>query len=218
LLRTGDRLRSDGESLVRLEMPWTAVVAAPSTVASIPLSTVLAIELEDGRLDQLARGGDILKMRTREALIRGTAGRVIVRRQQNTTWIAAIRGSYRIEMPGRVLFLSAGYGTRIPAGGVPTPPTRLPSAPIDISPGGDPAYVVLGQSLPLSWSATEADYHLQVRVVDTDEIVFDRDVGRPPYQLRLPWLGTYGWQVSTRDAQGGEGQPSQYGYFSVVEK
>jgi hypothetical protein len=34
----------------------------------------------------------------------------------------------------------------------------------------------------------------------------------------IPWEGTYRWRISSRDAQGLEGRPSEAGVICVVEK
>jgi hypothetical protein len=61
-------------------------------------------------------------------------------------------------------------------------------------------------------------HHVQVLDFDSDQVLLARDTGPSPLSLRIPWLGTYRWRVSARDARGIEGLPSRPGYICVVEK
>jgi hypothetical protein len=58
-------------------------------------------------------------------------------------------------------------------------------------------------------------YHLEVLPVGADYVLFQRDVGPPPFPLSLPWRGAFRWRVTARDQRGLEGVPSAEGLICV---
>jgi hypothetical protein len=218
-LRTGDRIRTTADGVARFEFPWMSVTAGPSTMLHVPAEVVLSTVLGQGRAEFEGRGRDIVKVRTAEAVIRGT-GRIVVRRDRSRTLVMAmaIDGSFRVEASGTTVVILAGEGTIIRDGAAPGPAVKLPEAPGTIRPGRDPAYVAAGEPLSLTWSAAAVASHIQVLPLDSPDVIIGRDVGRPPYALSIPWVGTYRWHVSSRDEQGLEGRPSEEGFICVVEK
>jgi len=218
-VRTGDRLRTPQDGLARLEFPWMSITIGPATVLHIPAEVVLSTVLGQGRAEFEARGREIVKVRTAEAEIRG-AGRLVVRRERGRTLVTAMAmdGTFRVEAFGETVVLQGGEGTTVRDGEVPTPAQRLPEAPERIRPGSDPLYVSNGQPVTLDWSPAAPTSHVQVMPLDSDEVLMERDVGSPPYALVIPWEGTYRWRISSRDAQGLEGRPSEAGVICVVEK
>ena len=148
-VRTGDRIRTGPESVARLAFPWMSVTASPSTTLHIPSEVILSAVFDQGRAEVAAEGGDILKLRTAEAEIRG-AGRVVVRRdsQRQALVVTAREGTFRVEGAGKAVVLLAGEGTVVRQGSPPEPATRLPPAPSDLHPGKDPVYVVKGERRP----------------------------------------------------------------------
>jgi len=218
-LKTGDRLRTGPQATARVAFPWASVTVGPSSVMAVPPSAVLSTRLEEGRLEQHGEGSDIIKHQTDEALIRGR-GRVVVRRQNKTTLVTAVDGSFRVEVGGRLIALAKGQGCRITGGEPPSVELveTLPPPPRRLRPGSDPLYVAKGQPLSLSWEGASPSYHVQVLPVGSDEVLLARDVKGSSLQVDIPWLGTFRWRVSAQDAQGQEGVPSAEGYVCVVEK
>jgi len=218
-VRTGDRLRTAQDGLARLEFPWMSVTVGPATVFHIPAEVVLSTVLGQGRAEFEARGREIVKVRTAEAEIRG-AGRLVVRREGGRTLVTAMAmdGTFSVEASGETVVLKGGEGTSIRDGEPPSSAQKLPEAPERVRPGSDPLYVSSGQPVALDWSPAAPASHVQVMSLGSDDVLIARDVGPPPYALVIPWEGTYRWRVSSRDAQGLEGRPSEAGYICVVEK
>jgi len=218
-LRTGDRLRTARDGVARFEFPWMSVTAGPATLMHIPAEVVLSTVLAQGRAEFEGQGREIVKVRTAEAEIRGE-GRIVVRRDRERTLVMAMAmdGSFRVVASGRTVVLRKGEGTVVRDGQAPEAPRKLPEAPERLQPGIDPVYVVSGEPVTLEWSPAAAAAHVQVLPLDSDEVLIARDVGRPPYSLVVPWVGTYRWRVSSRDPQGLEGGPSEAGYVCVVER
>jgi hypothetical protein len=218
-VRTGDRIRTGPESVARLAFPWMSVTASPSTTLHIPSEVILSAVFDQGRAEVAAEGGDILKLRTAEAEIRG-AGRVVVRRdsQRQALVVTAREGTFRVEGAGKAVVLLAGEGTVVRQGSPPEPATRLPPAPSDLHPGQDPVYVVKGEAAQLSWRHAGATHHLEVLPLESGDVLLERDVGVGPEQMTIPWLGTYRWRVAARNAVGLESLPSVEGLICVVEK
>jgi len=218
-VRTGDRVRTGPESVARIAFPWMSVTASPSTAIQIPSEVILSAVFEQGRAEIAAEGGDILKVRTAEAEVRG-AGRVVVRRDAKTRTlvVTAREGTFRVEGAGQATVLLAGEGTIVRAGSPPEPARRLPSPPSDVVPGTDPVYVVQGSPAQLAWRQAGATHHLEILPLDSNDVLLERDVGRGPEKITIPWLGTYRWRVAARDAQGLESLPSADGLICVVEK
>ena len=218
-VRTGDRLRTAPEGVARFDFPWMSVTAGPATVMHIPAEVVLSLVLGEGRVEFEGRGRDIVKVRTADAVIRGT-GRIVVRRESGRTLVMAMAmdGTFRVEASGEAVVLQAGEGTVVRDGEAPRPPQKLPEAPERLRPGADPLYVASGESATLTWSPAAASSHVQVMALGSDEVLMARDVSHLPYTLVIPWEGTFRWRVSSRDAQGLESRPSEEGLICVVEK
>jgi hypothetical protein len=218
-VRTGDRIRTGADGVARLSFPWMSITASPSTTIHIPSEVILSVVLDQGRAEVAAEGGDILKVRAAEAEVRG-AGRVVIRRdsQRQALVVTAREGTFRVEGGGKAVVLLAGEGTVVRQGQPPEPASRLPPAPSDLRPGQDPIYVVKGQPAQLSWRHAGATHHLEVLPLDSNDVLLERDVGVGPEPMTIPWLGTYRWRVSARDALGLESLPSAEGLICVVEK
>lgn len=218
-VRTGDRLRTAPQGVARFDFPWMSVTAGPATVLSIPAEVVLSVVLEEGRAEFEGRGRDIVKVRTAEAVIRGT-GRIVVRRERERTLVMAMAmdGTFRVEASGEIVVLQAGEGTVVRDGEAPPPAQALPEAPERLRPGTDPLYVPSGQPATLTWSTAAASSHVQVMALGSDQVLIARDVSQLPYTLLIPWEGTFRWRVSSRDAQGLESRPSEEGLICVVER
>jgi hypothetical protein len=54
--------------------------------------------------------------------------------------------------------------------------------------------------------------------MSSDVILLERDVGASPQTIAIPWLGTFRWRVSARDARDLEGIPSAEGLVCVVDE
>jgi hypothetical protein len=218
-VRTGDRITTGPASVARIAFPWMSVTGSPSTTIRIPSAVILSAVLEEGRAEIAAKGGDILKVHTAEAEVRG-AGRVVVRRDpsRETLVVAAREGTFQVEAAGQAVTLRAGEGTVVRGGAAPAPAQRLPPPPTDVSPGTDPVYVVRGEPARLSWHRAGTTHHFEILPLESSDVLLESDVGPGPEQVTIPWLGTYRWRVAARDAQGLESLPSVAGYICVVEK
>jgi hypothetical protein len=218
-VRTGDKVKTGPATVARIDFPWMSVTASPGTTLHIPSEVILSAVFDEGRAEIAAQGGDILKLRTAEAEIRGS-GRVVVRRDaaKGALVVTAREGRFRVEGAGKAVVLLAGEGTLVRPGAPPEPATRLPAAPSDLVPGPDPVYVVRGEKARLSWRRAGASHHLEVLRLESSDILLARDVGTGPEEVAIPWLGTYRWRVAARDAVGLESLPSPDGLICVVEK
>jgi len=217
VLRSGDRLRTGPNGTARIEFPWMAVTVSAGSVLSIPETMVLATFLEEGRVDQSAEAGDLLKLVTEEAQVRGE-GRVVVRRDRTTTAVSVLRGAFSVEGTSGTVTLEAGQGTVVKRGAAPSLPSPLPAAPTDLEPGDDALYVAPGAALRLSWTSPFAVHHLEVLPIHSNEVLIAREVEASPATIAIPWPGTFRWRVASRDAQGIEGPPSMEGLVAVVDK
>jgi hypothetical protein len=216
-VRTGDTFRTSPDGLARLEFPWMAVAVGPSSMLTIPASTVLSTVLEQGRAEFSGPGRDIVKIRVGEGEVRG-GGRLVLRRFSGRTSAAALEGTFRLRAAGRTVEIKAGQGTVVADGRPPEAPRPLPEAPRGLWPGSDPAYVRSGQSVELRWSAAGPAHHVEILALQKDEVLLARDVGAPPTRIEIPWLGTYRWRVSARDARGVESPPSVEGLICSVDR
>jgi hypothetical protein len=216
-VKTGDRVRTGPQSTALIGFPWMHINVGPSSELSIAPSQVLSTTLSAGRVEEHARGGDIIKLRTPEAQIRG-GGRVVVRREGHTTLVMVWDGRSRVEAAGKVVFLNRGMGAVIEGSGRPSTPLPLPASPSGLSPGVDPGYVVRGAPARLVWSPSGGLNHIQIQGVDSEDVLLERDVEGPPFSLDIPWLGTFRWHVSKRHENGLESIPSADGTICVVEK
>jgi hypothetical protein len=215
-LRTGDTYRTSEEATVRLEFPWMAVGLGSSTMLTIPASTVLSTVLEQGRAEFAGPGRDIVKIRVGESEVRG-GGRLVLRRSVGRTSASALEGSFRVRAAGRTVEIKAGEGTVVADGRPPEPPASLPATPRGLHPGKDPVYVRTGQPVDLRWTAAGPS-HVEILALEKDDVLLARDSAAPPLRLEIPWLGTYRWRVSTRDARGIESRPSAEGVICFVDK
>jgi hypothetical protein len=215
-LRIGDKLRTGPRGTARIDFPWMSVAVAGASLVSVPASLVLATVLEEGRVEQTSPSGEMIKLLTAEARIRGE-GKLAVRRERGRTLVSAFAGSFRIEAGGKVLSLSAGYGTIVEKGGA-RPPVELPQAPVELDPGDDPLYVAPNETITLRFSSPARAHHLQVLGIDSSQILIERDLASGPTTIAIPWQGTFRWRVAARDAAGLEGPPSREGLVAVVSK
>jgi len=149
--------------------------------------------------------------------IRG-GGRLVLHRSIGRTSVSALEGSFRVRAGGRTVELQAGEGTVVEDGRPPAPRAPLPPAPRGLLPGGDPAYVRSGQSVELRWAVAGPSHHVEILDLQKDEVLLAREVAAPPLRLEFPWLGTYRWRVSARDARGVESRPSAAGLICLVER
>jgi hypothetical protein len=216
-LRTGDTFRTSEDATARLSFPWMEVTLGGSTMLTIPASTVLSTVLEQGRAEFAGPGRDIVKIRVGDGEVRG-GGRLVLRRTVGRTSAAALEGSFRVRAASRTVEIKAGEGTVVADGRPPEAPTPLPAAPGGLRPGRDPAYVRSGQALDLRWTAALPSHHVEILSLEKDEVLLAREAGAPPLRLEIPWLGTYRWRVSARDARGIEGPPSAAGFICSVER
>ena len=216
-LRTGDRIRTGPASVARIEFPLMALTVAPSSVVSIPPGIVLSLVLEQGRAE-LNSQGDIIKLRTDEARIRG-GGRMVVRRGSGgPTAVAALDGRFVVTGGDREVTIEAGHGTVIGGGSFPTTPRALAPAPTGLVPAADALYARPRQPARLAWTSGRPSHHLQVLGIDSEDVLLEKDVGPPPAMVEIPWLGTFRWRVSVRGPDGLEGMPSPEGVVCVVEE
>jgi hypothetical protein len=217
LLRSGDRLRTGPSGTARIEFPWMAVTVSAGSVLSIPETMVLATLLEEGRVDQSAEAGDLLKLVTEEAQVRGE-GRVVVWRDRTTTSVSALRGAFTVEGKGGSVSLEAGQGTVVRRGAAPSRPAPLPEMPTGLDPGDDALYVAPGEPVELRWNSPFTAHHLEILPIHSNEVLIAREVDASPFTIAIPWQGMFRWRVASRDAKGIEGLPSMEGLIAVVEK
>jgi hypothetical protein len=216
-LRTGDTYRTAGDATARLEFPWMEVTLGPGTMLTIPASTVLSTVLEQGRAEFTGPGRDIVKILVGDGEVRG-GGRLVLHRSVGRTSAAALVGAFRVRARGRTVEIKAGQGTVVRDGRPPEAPAPLPAPPRGLRPGQDPAYVREGQPVELQWTAAGPSHHVEILALHGDEVLLAREAGQPPLSLVLPWLGTYRWRVSARDARGVESRPSAEGIICSVDR
>jgi hypothetical protein len=70
----------------------------------------------------------------------------------------------------------------------------------------------------LRWSTAGEAHHVELLGLKGDSVLLARDTSAPALQLEIPWLGTFRWRVSTRDARGIESAPSAEGLIVLVER
>lgn len=210
-------MRTGPNASARIEFPWTSVSLGGSSRLSVPASLVLSTVLDEGRVEQTAPSGEIVKLLTEEAQVRGE-GRVVVRRHGGRTAVSSLAGSFRVEGTGRVVTLGAGEGTIVAAGSQPLPPRPLPAAPTGLDPGDDPLYVQPDESITFRFESAGTAHHVQVLGIDSSQVLLERDIAGSPVTFAIPWQGTFRWRVAARDADGLEGPPSREGLVAVVAK
>jgi hypothetical protein len=216
-LRTGDTFRTSEDATARLNFPWMAITLGSSTLLTIPASTVLSTVLEQGWAEFAGPGRDIVKIRVGDGEVRG-GGRLVLRRSVGRTSATALEGDFHVRAAGRTVEIKGGQGTVVMDGRPPDAPVPLPAAPHGLQPGKDPVYVRAGQSVDLRWTAGGPSYRVEILALKSDEVLLARDVAAPPFRAEIPWLGTYRWRVSTRDARGLESPPSVDGLICSVER
>ena len=216
-LRTGDTFRTGGDATVRLDFPWMTVGLSPATMLTIPASTVLSTVLEQGRAEFAGPGRDIVKIRVGDGEVRG-GGRLVLRRTVGLTSASVLEGSFRVRAAGRTVEIKAGQGTAVADGAPPQRPSALPEAPRGLHPGSDPVYVRSGQPAELTWTAAGTSSHVEILALQGDGVLLAREAAAPPLRLEIPWLGTYRWRVSARDARGVESRPSAEGMICAVDR
>ncbi len=214
LIRTGDSLRCGEGSVARLAIGWANLVLGPGSQLEIPLSTLLSIRVERGRLEERSEGADIVKIRTAECLVRGK-GYVIVRRDAQGTMVSARLGRFRVDGGGRSIRLEPGTGTLVRPGQGPLAPVALQPAPQKIVPGPDPLYAERGQPVRLEWTSSAKTHQIELTTVGTDAVVFQLAVAGSPVEINVPWPGTYRWCVTPLDGLGIEGLPSRSGLICI---
>jgi hypothetical protein len=214
----GEALRTSGDGAALLTFPWMHIVVAGDTVVGLTPSTVLSATLERGRIQERATAGDILKVITAEAEVRGRGDVVVIRTDSPAqTRVSALRGWFRVKSPRGMLSLDGGQAALITAGGAPEM-VDLPAPPTGLVPGTDPVYVPQGKTARLSWNGPGRRYRVQVLGLDGDEVVLSREVEGTSVEVPGRWLGTFRWLVSAIDEHGLEGAPSAPGLICVVEK
>jgi hypothetical protein len=216
-LRVGERLRTADDAVARIEFAWMAVTVSPSSVVSFPDEQVLSTVLDQGRVALQSDKREILKLLSGEAEVRGR-GRVVVRREAQTTLVTCLSGRFEVEAGGETVVLGSGKGTVVRPGQPPLAPVAVLAPPAEPSPGSDPVYVAPGESLALNWKPSGRSHQIEILPVGSDVVLVQRDVGLPPWQAQLPWEGAFRWRVSARDSRGLEGLPSADGLFCVDEK
>ena len=214
LIRTGDRLRT-GAAAAAIQFPWTTLVVSPSSTLSVAPSIVLTANLAEGRVEQRAMGEDIIKLRTPEAVVRGS-GHVIVRRVNGKTFVSALEGTFDVATGPGTLRLDGGNGTVVLSGVRPSPPAPLSAMGKEMHPGTDPVYFRRNETVRLHWEGAGAQHRVQIVAFDSDQVVHDADVRGHDYSLALP-LGLYRWRVSSVPPDGPDGRPSPDGLICVVE-
>lgn len=157
-----------------------------------------------------------MRMRTREALVRGN-GHVVVRREGELTLITVLEGRVLLTSGGTTRVVRTGEGALARLGAAPEL-SPLPAAPTGLTPGVDPAYVVDGKGVALAWDGTHREHVVQVLELESDEVLLQREVKGRSVTLDVPWEGTFRWRVATRAASGLEGLPSVVGYFCRVAR
>ena len=105
----------------------------------------------------------------------------------------------------------------VAAGRAPTPAEDTPAPPTDeaLWPGVDPVFANPGDTLDLVWEAEAPAFQIEILPVGLDYVLYQRDVGPPPYQVKVPWSGAFRWRVASRDERGLEGVPSTEGLICI---
>lgn len=216
-LRIGDRLRTGEAGSARVDFPWMSVALSGGSVLAVSDSLVLATVLEEGRVEQSAPSGDLIKLIAGPARIRGE-GKVVVRREGNTTFVSALAGRFRVASGDSFVSVSAGEGTIVKGNAAPQPTRPLAAAPSDLEPGDDPRYAVPNEAITLRFHSTARLHHVQILGIESTQALIERDVQGTEVTLAIPWPGTFRWRVAARDRDGLEGLFSREGLIAVVEK
>ena len=214
-LALGEALRTGPDAVARLELSWMALTLGPGSLLRFPDALLLKAVLESGRASIDAEVRDALTLVTAEAEVRGR-GRAIVRRQGRTTLVTCLSGRYFVSAARTTVVLSPGEATIASAGRAATP-TRAPLPPpaAGLWPGTDPVYAAPGEPIELRWQGEAPGYQVELLPVGSEVVLVQRDVAAPPLRLEVPWEGAFRWRVSSRDARGVEGPPSQEGLIAI---
>ena len=215
----GEGVRTGRDGLAVLTLPWMQIVVGRDSAVSLPSGRVLSTSLEKGRIEQRA-SSDILKVKTKEAEVRG-AGSVVVSRADEApglTRVSPLEGIFLVKAGRKVVAVAPGQGLLMRGKGAAPEVVALPETPRDLRPGRDPLYVEHGQPVTLTWAGTARRYHVEVSSLSGDEVLLARDVAGSSVAVSLPGLGTFRWRVSAVDEDGLEGAPSDPGFVCVVEK
>jgi hypothetical protein len=217
-LRTGDTLRTSEAGVARIEFPWMKLTLAPGSMISIPPNAVLSTVLDQGRAEFSGPGRDIVKIQVGEGEVRG-GGRLVLRRSVGRTSVTALEGAFKVRAAGRSVEVKKGQGTLVVDGHPPEPARALPPSPKKLRPGADVGYVRSGQPVDLRWASSGASHHVELLALQgDDDVLLARDIAASPLRLAVPWIGTYRWRVSARDARGVESPPSADGLICSVER
>ena len=216
-LRIGDKLRTSQSGNAHIELPWMTLKLSASSRLTVRDSRVLALVLEEGRVEEVSTEGELIKLLTAEASVRGK-GHLVVRRTQGRSLVSALTGTFRVEASGKAVDLVAGEGTIVADGGSPRPATRLPAAPLELQPGDDPQYVGIGGPVTLRFVSSARAHRLELLAIGSNQAAMEQDLLAAPAQISIPWPGTFRWRVAARDADGLEGQPSAEGWLVVVAR
>lgn len=218
-LRTGDTLRTSDAAVARIEFPWMKLTLAPASMISVPSSAVLSVLLDQGRAEFSGPGRDIVKIEVGTGEVRG-GGRVVLRRTVGRTSVTALEGAFKVRSAGRTVEVRKGQGTLVVDGRSAEPARSLPHPPNGLRPGDDVGYVRAGQPVELHWAGAGASHHVELLALqgDDDAVLLARDIAAPPLRISVPWLGTYRWRVSARDARDVESPPSVHGLICSVER
>jgi hypothetical protein len=112
----GESLRTSRDGAALLTFPWMHIVVADDTVVRLTPSAVLSATLERGRIQEQATTGDILKVITEEAEVRGRGDVVIIRTDTPArTRVSALRGWFRVKSARGSLSLDGGQAAVINA-------------------------------------------------------------------------------------------------------
>jgi hypothetical protein len=213
-LRFGETLRTAPDAMARLEFPWMSLTLSPGSELSFPDELVLEARLERGRVLVQSDKREILKLVTAEAEVRGS-GRLVVRREKETTLVSCVDGRFVVEGGGRRVTVPAAKGVLVRSGQGPEGPFDLPAAPSGLVPGNDPRYVTAGEPVDLRWGPRGASYSVELLPVGGDTVLMQRDAVQPSLDLPVAWPGAFRWRVAARDERGLEGLPSGDGQIVV---
>lgn len=214
----GEGLRTSPDGVALLILPWMQILIGGDAIFGLTPSVVLSASLERGRVQERATSGDILKVITDEAEVRGR-GDVVVSRSDSAarTLVSALQGWFRVKSGHGTVSLDRGQGVVIQADAEPHV-IDLPAPPGGLSPGSDPVYVPQGRLARLAWTGSARRYRVHVLSLTGDEVVLSREVEGTSVEVPGRWLGTFQWRVASIDDDGLEGVPSPPGLFCVVEK
>src|SRR5512144_125788 len=95
-LLPGQSLRTGGEGVARVELPWMALTLTPGSLLRFPDSLVLSVALDAGRAVVEGERLETLKLVTPEAEVRGR-GRAVVRRERGRTLVSCLAGRFVVS-------------------------------------------------------------------------------------------------------------------------